>query len=183
MANVIKDVNYFDSFFADLVQNILGTTQDKVRISYAEEGQVSFKINDNICFVHTMLEDNFVNKFKNQSLEYIGTEDVFVHSLSVMRVLYLKIVFYGNQSSVNSVLVSESLHLDSILQKLHNEDLAIIGDRTKLVKTRELINSRWWERTDLDLYFYNSIVVEEKPEPIDEVDITITDSDIKVIID
>lgn len=183
MANVIKSVDYFDSFFADLIQNILGATQDKVRISYAEEGQVSFPITDNICFVHTMLEGNFVSKFKNQSLEYIGAEDVFVHSLSSMRVLYLKIVFYGNQSTVNSILVSESMHLDNILQKLYNEDLAIIGDRTKLIKTHELINGRWWERTDLDLYFYNSVIVEEKPDPIDEVDITITDENIKVIVD
>lgn len=183
MANNIKDINYFDLFFADLVQNILGVTQDKVRISYSEYGQVSFKFDDNICFVHASFEDDYVSKYRDRKNKYLKDEDVFIHSQETMRVIRLKIVFYGDKSSINSFLVSESLHLENTLQELKKEDLSIIGEKTKIIKTHELINSRWWERTDLDLYFYNSVLVEENVNPVDEVNIVIADENIKEIID
>lgn len=55
---------------------------------------------------------------------------------------------------------------------INNNNLYLVPDRTVgPSRVPELYNGRWWQRSDLELRFYNSVVVETNVDRIVEADI------------
>ena len=161
MADNIVSVHNFDDLFADLITQCSGLDSNKVLISYSEKGQVSSSINDNVCYIHTEHVSDYVDQYKNRKEVFnnqTGKTSIFQSS---MRVLELRITFYGPQSDVLGVKVKEKLYLDSSKQFLYKINLALIPEKDTIMKTHELINDRWWDRVDVTLFFYNSVTIEE----------------------
>ena len=89
-----------------------------------------------------------------------------------MRTLKVQFVFYGPHSDNNSTIINESFYFDSTKQLLYENNLALIPDRTEQPTIHyEKINEQWWQRSDLKIYFYNSISTEETLDIISDVDI------------
>ena len=55
---------------------------------------------------------------------------------------------------------------------LSNMYLHIIPERTNgVIRLQERINDRWWIRYDIDLYFYNTVKIENDVSAFESVDI------------
>ena len=165
----------FDLLFANFVQDVLGLKQEQVLISYRERGQPSSVIAKDVCYVHTNLEDDEVQIFKNRKKSYDPETENVTITQQAMRRIMLQVVFYGPNSDVLSTTLNEYCYTEDAKQFFYNNDLALIPSLiSRPIKTHEKINERWWERVDLKLRFYNSISVDTEVS-------TITSTDIKII--
>mgnify|MGYP001772160026 CR=1 FL=1 len=66
MTDNIISLSDFEIIFADVIEDILGLTQDKVRISYSEDGQPFTKINENVCYLKVSEEQDDTNIYKQR---------------------------------------------------------------------------------------------------------------------
>ena len=82
-------------------------------------------------------------------------------------------VFVGINALENANLVSETLHLEPFTLNLVGLNLSFIPDKTEFYKTYEDINSRWWTRVDLNVYFYNTLTVEVTSGVIENINLEI----------
>ena len=175
MAVNIVSCEDFDLLFPNFVQDILGLKQEQVLISYREKGQPSSVISKDVCYVHTSLEDDQVQIFKNRKKSYDPETENVTITQQAMRRIMLQVVFYGPNSDVLSTMLNEYCYMEDAKQFFYNNDLAFIPSLTTHIdKLYEKINERRWERADLKLRFYNTISVETEVS-------TITSTDIKII--
>lgn len=175
MAVNIVSLDELDALFADFVQSTLGLKQEQVLISYREFGQKSSVLSKDVCYVHTEIEDDAIQSFKNRRKGYDPETENVTITQQAMRKLMLQVVFYGPNSDVLSTTFNECCYLEDAKQFFYNNDLALIPSLTTHIdKLHEKINERWWERADLKLRFYNTVSVETEVS-------TITSTDIKII--
>ena len=170
MANNITPIDQLDILFAKYVQGKLNLPNGKVRISYQQKGQISSKIDEDVCYVKVFDEPDERHIWKNRKQEVVG-DNIKVTQYS-MRTLKVQFVFYGPNSDNNSTIINESFYFDSTKQLLYENNLALIPDRTEQPTIHyEKINEQWWQRSDLKIYLYNSISTEETLDIISDVDI------------
>ena len=160
MADNIISLSDFEIIFADVIEDILGLTQDKVRISYSEDGQPFTKINENVCYLKASEEQDDINIYKQRKRKYDSETEQLTISQSSMRVLSLRVVFYGPACDVLAAKLKDYFYFESSDEFLYKNNLSLIPDKTRITsKIYEEINSRFWERVDLMMYFYNSITL------------------------
>lgn len=170
MADKIKALNELDILFADFIQNKLNMQADKVLISYQQKGQVSSKIDEDICYVKVFDEPDERHVWKNR--KYEAAEDQVKVTQYTMRTLMLQVTFYGPNADSLITRLNEYFYYDTTKQFLYENELSFIPDRTvEPRKFYEKINEQWWQRSDLKLYFYNTISTEELIDTIESVDV------------
>ena len=162
MASNILSLDSYDTLFADFIQSKLNLQANQVLISYPVKGQKSSVINEDVCYVHTENVDNEISILKNRREKYnltTGKNDVQQASIRILR---LHLIFYGPNSDILATKLNEYMYFESSKQFLNDNNLNLIPASTTLSdKIHEKINERWWDRNDLDLYFYNEIHVDE----------------------
>lgn len=170
MANNIVSLNQLDILFAKFVQDKLNLPNGKVRISNQRRGQISSKIDEDVCYVKVFDEPDERHIWKNRKQE-VKEEQIKVTQYT-MRTLMVQFIFYGPNADNNSTLINESFYFDSTKQFLYENNLALIPDKTVQPQIHyERINEQWWSRSDLKIYLYNSISTEETLDIISDVDI------------
>lgn len=176
MATIDESKSYAElsNFFADLVESMLGLTQDKVLIQYQAEGQPMPKFGDNVVFVNVQPEIDERNIYKSRQEVYNSTNDNFTYSQQSQRTLVVGLIFYGNKANENAKIVNESMYFPTYEYMLSQYDLSFVPDRTDGPhKMPELVNGRWWNRSDLKLRFYNMVSMKTTIDRITDVEITV----------
>lgn len=174
MATNIVSLDTLDVKFADFITEISGLGADKVLISYADKGQAFGGYDENVCYVKTFDESNDVNIYKQRTSVYNADTEQYTYTQRAMRTLMLHIVIYGKQSDELVTLINESFYLNKGKDFLYQNNLAIIPDKTSSpARSFEEIGGRFWHRSDLKIYFYNSTSIEEVIDTIKELDIHI----------
>lgn len=172
MAINIMSLSELDVLFADFVQTVLGLKQEQVLISFSEKGQKSSVFTNDVCYVHTYIEDDNIQVFKNRTKEYKGGINKFGITQRAMRRVDLQVAFYGPNSDVFCTTLNEFCYLEDAKQFFYNNDLSLIPDATNHpIKTHELINGRWWDRSDIRIKFYNTVTVSNEVSPITSTNI------------
>ena len=170
MADNIKSLNDLDILFADFIQDKLSMQPDKVLVLYQQKGQKSSKIDEDVCYVKVFEEPDERHIWKNRKYENVDSK-VKVTQYT-MRTLMLQVTFYGPNADNFCTRISEYFYHDGTKQLLYENNLSFIPDRTvEPRKFYEKINEQWWQRSDLKLYFYNSISTEEVLDTIESVNI------------
>lgn len=170
MADRIVDLDYLDLLFADYVQKKLNMAEDKVLISHQQRGQKSSKINEDVCYVKFYDEPDERHIWKNR--KYESEADKVKVTQYTMRTLMLQLTFYGPNADNLCARINEYFYHEGTKQFLYENNLSFIPDRTvEPRKFYEKINEQWWQRSDLKLYFYNTISTEELLDTIDSVDV------------
>lgn len=166
----IISLDQLDILFATFVQKKLNLPRGKVLISYPQRGQISSKIDEDVCYIKVLDEPDERHIWKNRKQEVKG-EQIKVTQYT-MRTLVVNFIFYGPNSDNLSTNLNEIMYFDSTKQFLYENDLALIPDKTVQPTIHfEKINEQWWHRSDLKLYFYNSISTEDILDTISSVDI------------
>ena len=161
-----------DLIFADYAQEVLGLSQNKVLISYQENGQISSKINEDVVYIHAFIDQNDVSNYKERIREYDSSKDSILNMQHSMRVIGVDFVFYGPNSLVLSTILNDSFFLESGKEFLYKNNLSLIPSGIQNgIELHEKVNERWWKRSDLKMKFYNSIRTYEELQTIEEVNI------------
>lgn len=172
MANDIVSLDTLDIKFADFITEVSGLDADKVLIAYADKGQKFGSYDDNVCYVKTFDESDYRNIYKQRTSAYNSETEQYTVTQMAMRTLMLHIVIYGKQADELITLINESFYLNKGKDFLYNNNLGLIPDKTSSpARSFEEIGGRFWHRSDLKLYFYNSTSVEEVIDTIQELDI------------
>lgn len=167
----ITSLEQFDLLFADFIQEQLGLQDDQVLLAYSEKGQPNQKITGDRIYVNTQqeLDERRIYKDRHQKVNQDGTVTI---SQYTMRTLCLSIIAYGPNSDVYMNSLNELVYTDAAKRFFYDNNLALIPDRTSYQSNiRENINERWWKRSDLKLYFYNSSSIVDTVNAIETYDI------------
>lgn len=171
MADNIKSLDSLDILFADFVQSKLGLEGNQVLISYPQRGQKSSQIDSDVCYIKFFDEPDERHIWKNRKVEIVDDNKIKVTQFT-MRTLKLQLIFYGPNSGKFSTKINEVMYYDSTKQFLFENDLSFIPEKTVQPKIHyEKINEQWWHRSDLNLYFYDSISTEDIVDTIIDVNI------------
>lgn len=172
MANVIDKLEDIELFLADIVCDMIGLEQENVLIQYVTEGQPSFDIEQDICFVKVAQEIDERDIYKTRKMVYNKNNDNFDYKQYSQRTLNAHFIFYGPNCYELCKLLNESFYFPNFEYIINNNNLYLVPDRTVGPnRVPELYNGRWWQRSDLELRFYNSVVVETNVDRIVEADI------------
>lgn len=170
MADNIISLDDLDLLFANFVMSKLKLKEDQIRISYAQKGQISSTINEDRCYLKFFDEPDDRHIYKNR--KFSSVEDQVKIEQYTMRTLKLQVIFYGPNADGLSTKLNEVMYFDSTKEFLRNNKLSFIPDKTvQPVIHYEKINEQWWHRSDLNLYFYNTISTEDYIDYISSVDI------------
>lgn len=170
MADNIVSLDVLDLLFANFVLKVLNIQEDQVRISYAQKGQISSEIEEDRCYLKFFDEPDERHIYKNRRISSV--DDKVKIEQYTMRTLKLQVIFYGPNADLYSTRLNEAMYFDSTKEFLRNNKLSFIPEKTvQPVIHYERINEQWWHRSDLNLYFYNTISTEDFIDYIDKVDI------------
>ena len=172
MQVVFQSLQSIELFFADLVQNYLQFPENNVLLMYSQRGQVSRDINVDVCYISVTPEIDERQSFKNRENVYDEQSETYTINQQSSRTLYVSFVFYGPNSSENCLKISEMMYLNSTKLQLDKQYLYLVPERTEgPTLNRELYNSRWYRRSDLKMYFYNTVVIQESANTFNSVNI------------
>lgn len=183
MPNSIRALGEYDLLFCSYLQTILKMPSGSILISYSQDGQPGFSINENMVFVHTEVYDSFQNFYKDRFESYSQEQGQFVVNQKALRELELQLVFYGPNSDVNCQTVLEYLTMSNSTDFFISNNISFISSKSSITKTHEKINNRWWKRTDLNIHFYDTVKVEGMVDPVESVEVTIDSVHVKTIIE
>ena len=174
MAYVFQTTDEINEIIATMVQNITGFAADKVLFQHPENGQPFQKIDENVIYVETYIEQDVRNTFKNRSDKYNSEDQTITRTQQSTRTLIEHIIMYGPTCDSVTCKINESVYMTSFKDYLNANHLFLIPDRTEYNgKMFEKLGSRWWTRGDLKLYFSNTVSIDETIATIQDVDYTI----------
>ena len=171
----ITSLNQLDEFFADMVVSLIGLESDKVLIAYEQMGQVFPNKFMDVCFVHTSEETDDVQMYKTRKEGPIKVqgEDKWKIEQYSMRRIKVQFIFYGPNSNAKAMELKEKLYFPGTNLLLDTNNLALIPTGINLTNIRENINDIYWERTDLEASFYNSVIFDEVVDMIESMNLTV----------
>lgn len=169
MEDNIVSLDALDLLFAEFILSKLDLTKDQIRISFAQKGQISSKIDEDRCYVKFFDEPDERHVWKNR--KYDSIDNKLKVTQYTMRTLKLQVIFYGPNADNLSTKLNEIMYFDSSKEFLRTNNLSLIPEKTVQPTIHyERINEQWWHRSDLNLYFYNSISTEDVLDTIESVD-------------
>lgn len=172
MSHILQTVETLETFFADLVSSQTGLAPEKVLIQYQPQGQPSSKLGDNVAYVKITPEADERGLYKNRDRVYNSDNETFTFFQQSTRTITLHVVFYGQQCSELCTLFNEKLYFNDVQVQLRQSYLSLVPDRTNgPIRLPENHNGQWWERCDIELRFYNTVLIEETVSTFKEIDI------------
>ena len=161
-----------DALF-DAVQSILGLTDAQankmIQFSWPDEsGSNRFNATpyDDVCYIRLTPYPVQNEGYINQSVDADGVERLDTH-----RGLRAQFIWYGPNSLDYATRIRVGIARADIQYLYDKADMAPIPNRQMPTNFNELIDGRWYERTDISIDFYQLIVytgevptMEEPPE-------------------
>ena len=164
MTDTILTLTEIENFFQNITTRMLGydddltENQDKVRISFEQDGMPPPLITDNLTYIRVFSVDDAVTRFVEKS-KTSKNETLANKVIKYYRVHEVFWTFYGSNSFDNADLI-RSLFLDSSNNyhaELINNNLGLILDVPAPVRIPELWQGRWWQRSDLRMRFNEQV--------------------------
>lgn len=169
MADTILKLKEVENFYHDLTMKMLGldpnarANQKRVRISWPTKGAPSWKINEDVTFLLVNYDDDSITRQMDTSYINVGT-DVADREMSYTRVLRINWICYGPNSFDDMDLIRSGLFKPEITQLLAASNLALITEVSVPIRSPELFNGQWWERTSFYARF-NELVIRHSDVP------------------
>ena len=174
MADNYITMDQLDMLFADYVQEVLRLQDYQVMLQYNETGIKSSKMEENVIYLktHKIQDDVEANKlrvyrYNNQT----GNQDVEQTTMSSFMVSF---VGYGPKVVYMLTKLNDIFYQDSSKQFFYKNNIALVPSRTEFVtNVHEKINERFWQRSDLKVYFYTSYTFGTEVKTISSANINI----------
>lgn len=167
--DTILSITQIEDFFANLTLQILGldplakSSQSRVRIGWPTKGAPAWKREEDVAFLLINYDDDPITRQVDISYTE-SAPDVAIRSSSYTRVLQVSWVFYGPNSFDDADRIRHGLFLPLSTDALKANNMALILDMTAPIRSPELFNGQWWERTSFYARF-NELVVRRTEVP------------------
>lgn len=127
-----------------------------VRKAWPSDGAPAWKQGDDVAFVRCTEIDDWYNKVRDQGAE----PNDAVSGLLVTEYTRVWRVFWevrGPNSYTRASLLKSAMQLDFIHDSLAASNLYLRPDVSNPTRAPELEDGRWWNRTDLEMVFYEQV--------------------------
>lgn len=160
-----------EDLFCDMAELILGKNFTKnIRISYALNGQPSWKSTEDIIFIRLFEKDDEYAKQINSSYETSGN---VIKKSSRTRVWEVQIVAYGPSANENINKIKDGVFRQEVKNLLAKDNVFFVPNYPQSKRVPELFSGQWWNRWDLSLNFNELYKLpDEDVGRIDSVEIT-----------
>jgi len=149
-------------------------TSMPVRKSWQTYGAPAQKITDDVCYIRVTPENNDYNKIRDVISTKIDDTSIN-QATSYTRVFQVTWIFYGPNSYDNSQTVRDRLFNDDVSEMLEAQNVYFMPDIDDSIRSPELFQNQWWERTDLKAYFYEQVIKNRTVSTIAKVTVTSSD--------
>lgn len=171
MDDLYLKIQQLNSIFWTLTVQMLGLdptlpeTNSAVRISWPKDGAPAWKIDDDVCFIKVVPQDDEYNRIRELEYTNIEGDDLNVNqAMSYTRVLRLMWAFYGPNSEDNAQTLRDQLFYQDIHDALVPYNIYMITDIVEPIRSPEMYETRWWERVDIHVEF-NELITRYKVVP------------------
>lgn len=163
MESVFQTIKEIKLFFANLIVKMTGLNDDQVLIQFPERGMGTQDIKTNMIYVDVDDETDIRTIYKNRDKIFTSEDNTYRIQQQSTRTLKLRLIFYGANAFELSRIVCEKMYFDSYKIDLDNNYLYLVPERTEgPTNIHELKNGRYYDRSDLQMIFYNPVVIEDK---------------------
>ena len=161
MADILQNFSDLENIFADLLTTATGLASSSVLVAYTRLGKPSFDNGTDMVYIRLMQESDDRMKYKNRTSVYSTETQKFTFSQQSSRTLDLGITFYGPNCMKYAQKANEFFYFANTKLLLAQSNLFLVAERTVgPIRIPEQFNGQWWERADLNLLLYNTVLVE-----------------------
>jgi len=163
MADTVKSIGQIEDIFQNLSIRSLGlnpnakASQKRVRISWPEKGAPAWKRDEDVAFLMVTYADDLITRQVDVSYGAADTENAN-RTVTYTRVVQVSWVCYGPNSFGDADLIRSSLFLPKITMELLASNMALITDVPMPVRTPELFNGQWWDRSSFFARFNEKVI-------------------------
>lgn len=164
MADTVLTQTQIEDTFQSLTSTILNTTNPSaVRVEWPTDGAPSWSISEDVCFIAiTPMDDPYAHPMQT---DYSPNDDTTVNvSMTNTDVFRVTWAFYGPDCWDNARIVRSQLFSDTTRTTLQASNIALVTDVPLPVRSPELFNGQWWNRTTLYANF-NELVIRTSTVP------------------
>lgn len=179
MTDTILSKDQIEDFFQNLTLQILGvdpnspSSQSRVRIEWPKNGYPGWKIDEDIAFLLVTYDDDAITR--QMDVNYAPLDEYQAnHLLSYTRVVRVSWTCYGPNSFNDIDTIRSSLYIPKYKELIKANNLALILDVPNPMRSPELFNGQWWDRSSFYARF-NEKVTRTSAVPY------ITGSDVQVV--
>jgi hypothetical protein len=163
MADTILTVKQIEDFFQNLTLQLLGldpvapASQSRARIDWPTKGAPGWKIDEDVSFLAVNYDDDPVTR--QMEITYQDKDTFYAdRTMSYTRVIRVSWLGYGPNSFNDIDVIRSGLFRPEFTQLLQASNLALITDVPMPVRSPELFNSQWWDRTNFYARFNEKVV-------------------------
>lgn len=173
-----------EDLFQSLTTTILGVGSD-VRISWPTEGAPAWGIAEDVVFLRVTEKDDPYNRLRNTIIlpvyilsPYSIDPDKVILRTSYTRVISAFWTLYGPNSFDNAQEIRDCLFYDfPIREVLTKQKIYMVPDIVSPKRAPELFADQWWERTDMEVIFYELVVKERELSTVKSVEVIVENSE------
>lgn len=174
MADTILTLTELKNIFWELISDmlLLNSTERnyKVRKSFSQDGQPGWNAGEDITFFNIKTIDDIMS-YTRDVLISDATPTTVNRDVGYTRVIEVQIICYGANSYDNAELIKHKLYLPEFQEFLSGYNLYMVLEVKAPMRTTELYNGQWWERSDLTIRFNEQIIREQEINCIESVDV------------
>jgi hypothetical protein len=142
--------------------------QDRVRIEWPAVGAPAWKRDEDVCFLQvTLTSDLYAQQVES---EYTAAGLLIQSFTEVAAVTW---IFYGPNSFDDSRKVRAGLFKPSTFETLSLQDTFLVTDVPEPVRSPELFNGQWWDRSNLFARFNIKSTTQETVPSLASADIRV----------
>lgn len=127
-----------------------------VRQEWPSVGAPGWDKSDDIAFLRAEEVDDWYNKVRDESTDPNDSASAVLNS-EYTRVWRVTWNLYGPNAYSRATLIKSALQLDFIHDSLQASNVYLRPDISNPRRFREEFEGQWWERTDLEIYFYEQV--------------------------
>ncbi|SFE43525.1 hypothetical protein SAMN04487969_102502 [Paenibacillus algorifonticola] len=167
-------LNQITDMFYALTMTLLGfdpddpTKQDRVRTAWPAVGAPAWERTDDVCFMQVTLSPD---QYTQQIESTYSPQGLLIQSFT--EVAAVSWIFYGPSSFDDSRKIRAGLFKPSTFETLSLQDTYLVTDVPEPVRSPELFNGQWWDRSNLFARFNIKTEIKEAIPHLETADIVV----------
>lgn len=174
MSDQYLTLTQLEDLFQTLTVSMLGGSPPAdIRISWQSDGAPAFTFTDNVGFIRITEEPNYYNIAREVKYFDVSSPDGLLREISYTRVIKVRWVFYGPLAYENASLIREAIYYQENHNILAEQKIYHVVDDAHPIRMPENFQGRWWNRYDIEMFFYEQIIRSTEVGYVKSVDVTI----------
>jgi hypothetical protein len=148
-----------------------------VRLSYPSLGAPAWKKDESVVFLRVVETPNQYNEQRETQETFQASPEGFLQKMSFTRIYQVFWSCWGEDGFINSEKIRDFIFIDDIYFRIVREKIFPVLPIKTSRRAPELFGGSWWERTDVDILFYELVEKEREIEVLKSAEIIVENKD------